>query len=416
MRASFAIALQGIVGNRELAGTIAHPRRRLARQPQATDSKSGTSPADPNQGASVPGPWGNDLTSCQQIAAAVMYAEATVEDDIKGMNLDAGTTTRANELIDEAKTWIEYLQHQGSAHINASYAGSIRAFLAEVGVLRKDLAWRKGEPARTEMRRAQRQAEELERRVKDMQPHIDETMRMAFKADDDDVLGQLSDVTGTALDIGMGLRELSRQMSESMAHLVGTELPGVSKFTEGLAKANKGLAAIAVAMTLTQEKATTELEDGAREIGAAASIFAALSTLAELPAHIGLYANLYLVPLTKVWVAMIGRLAEYAHEENRSWVELKGEPLNFAVESGGKPMWDYMVSVMKATKDVPSMPDEVKDYFLEHRKQLAAGAHESLPVEGWIWRDLDPARASEWMSRHRKQVWAMLYGSMHVPR
>jgi hypothetical protein len=414
MRTRSVCALQREVGNRQLARMLAKPYRQLARQPPG--SKDDTVVADPEQGPSVPGPWGNELTLCNQVAAAVMYAEATLEDDTKGMDLDGATKTQADELIDEAKSWIEHLKPQGSAQINATDARSIRAFLLEVGALRKTLAWQKGEPARAEMRRAQQQAEQLERRVTEMQPHIDETMRMAFKAEDDDVLGQLSDVTGTALDIGMGIRELSRQMSESITHLTGTELPEVSRFTEGLAKANKGLAAISLALTLTQDKAATELEEGARQIGAAAGIFAALVTLAELPAHIALYADLYLVPLTKVCVAMIGRLAEYAHEENKSWVELEGEPLNFAVEPGGKPMWDYMVSVMKAGKDMPSMPKEVMDYFVEHRKQLAAGAHESLPVEGWIWKDLDPAQASAWMTRHRKQVWAMLYGSMRVSR
>jgi hypothetical protein len=42
------------------------------------------------------------------------------------------------------------------------------------------------------------------------------------------------------------------------------------------------------------------------------------------------------------------------------------------------------------------MPDEVEDYFLEHRKHLAAGANESLRAERWIWKDLDPAQASAW--------------------
>jgi hypothetical protein len=396
-----------------------HGNARVARAVATSGTVPSRSPgpsAPPTSTGSVVGPWGNDLTLAYQVAAAVEYAYLSLQDDVKDAGVGADVRKRAEDLIAEAKAWAEYLHTQGSATISATDARQITALLNDVGAVRRDVAWARGEPARAELRSAQREAAALEGHVREMQPRLDDAMRLAFKHDDEGTLRHLADVGGTSLDIAMGIHELSREMSESVAHLAGSELPELSRFTESLSKLNKGMAVIALAMAMTEEKATSELEEGARQVGAAAEAFAALSTLASLPAHIGLYANLYLVPLTKVCIVLIGQISEYMHEENKSWIELTGEPLRYGVEPGGEPMWRYMTAVMKATGDAPEMPDDVKEFFIERRKQFGAGAGAELPVTGWIWKDLDPKEGGAWVYRHRRQVWAMLYGSAHAPR
>ena len=418
-RTRVAGELQSAIGNRQLARLIAE-HRRLDRQPQTAGptqqrADQNAAPATGTQ-ASITSLWGIEMTRCDQIASFLEFLRAAVEKDQNGVEVDASMKTRGDLLITEATSWADYLKSKGSASISAEDAASIKAFLSELGQFRKDLAWARGAPARAELRRAKREAEDLARRYEELRPHLDEAMRMAFKADEESLLADLADKAGTGLDIGLGIHELSRDISEWIASSMDVELAEASKFTRALSLANKGLAAISLAVTLTQKQATTELEEGAREIGAAASAFSALVTLTSLPPHVALYADLYLVPMTKVCVALIGKLAEYAHEENRSWVELEGEPLNFAVEPGGEKMWKYMVAVMKAGDKLPAIPADVKSYFLHHRDEFAAGARGELPVEGWVFKDIDEKEFPSWLRAHRAAVWAMLYGSWRVPR
>lgn len=277
------------------------------------------------------------------------------------------------------------------------------------------------EATRAELRRTYRQAEEFERRYKQLQPRLDEARRMAFRADDESLLAkfaELDDKAGTALDTGLALHDLGRDIAELMADSAGVDLAEVSKFTEVLTAVNKGLAAVSLALTLTEQEATTAAEEAARELKVATSGFSALATLASLPAAVSLYADLYLVPLTAVCVVLIGKISEHLHEWNRDWVDLEGEPGYFGAEPGGKPMWEFMLGVMHAGDNVdkmPTIPADVEAYFLHHRDGFGAGAGEQVPVDGWIFKDIDKAKFPDWLARHRQEVWAMLYGSWQVP-
>ena len=257
---------------------------------------------------------------------------------------------------------------------------------------------------------------------------LDDAMRAAYRTGKESRIREVAEEIGTALDIGMGLHELARRISESLTELHGIELAPVSELTEALSDFNKGLAAFNLMLTLTDtERKSTAAEEGMRQINSAAGAFAALSTLAGLPAHIGLYANLYLVPLTKAIMAQLSRVVESLHARNVESEEALGGPLLYpGAEPGGQEMFEFMVAVMHAARadQLPPMPDAVKEYLLEHREQIEAGTRLSPEVEGeeipttggWFWRELDTPRALEWLLAHRQLVWAMFYGSMQPPR
>jgi hypothetical protein len=417
---SGAIAgLQRSLSNRQLA-RLAAEGRLLARDPNTV-----TPPRPPRP--SVPGPWGDDLVTAEQLAAYYRMGAASILDDIKGLR-------PSKDLDERARLWVEEVQ----ALADALAAGKQRPLTqadvtrwetmadeamplrTEIDKLRKQRQWEADEPARQAARAAAAEAKRVADEALKLAPKIDDTARMAFKSGDESLLTTLADITGNITDIGLGIHELARQIAEKAAEATGAQLAPVGKYTEALNKLNKGLAAINLALSLAGEKGKTELDEGLRWVGISAGAFSSLGTLVGLPAHMGLYANLYLVPLTKACIAGVQRIAEYVHIENKSWVELTGEPGNYFVEPGGKPMWDFMIKVMKAERaaDVPTPASAVADYFVDHAGSFKAGikGHAGIPTTGWIWKDLDTGAFQGWIFAHRRQVWAMLYGHMSVPR
>jgi hypothetical protein len=180
------------------------------------------------------------------------------------------------------------------------------------------------------------------------------------------------------------------------------------------------MSAINLALSMRGEAGSTELDKGINGIGFAAGAFSSLGTLFGVSAHIGLYSNLYLVPLTKACLQGVAKLGEHMLEQNKTWVEAFGAPGNYAVEPGGEAMWRYMTAVMKSkdAKSVPEPSDEVAKYFMEHRDKFNLGANAKaawamMPTSGiWGFRELDKAKFKSWIWSNRNAVWPMLYGSM----
>jgi hypothetical protein len=326
---------------------------------------------------------------------------------------------RAEEWIAWIQFWEPYLDKQGSAALTPEAATKARDYIKDYVSIREAITAESDSRVRDELRRARQRAEDAAAEAQKMKPKLDDALRDAFRTGDESMIEKVADVSGTALDIGLGFNEIARKISEQIAESHGLgELAPLSKFTEALDGLNKGLAAVNLAFALTGEKKTTELEEGARWIGVASTAFASLVTLAALPAHMALYADLYLVPMTKAIIAQLGHVTELLHEENKQWVEFSGEPLYPGAEPGGEEMFKFMVDVMHASgpEGVPALPKEVQKFLYEHREALEAGAKEEVPTTGWwFWRDIDKKEAVDWVYYHRDRIWAMFYGSMKVP-
>jgi hypothetical protein len=367
--------------------------------------------------------WGIDLTTHAQLAAAARFAIGQVQSDLKEIDPRHPVNTRAEEWIENVEFWLPYLDSMGQNPLTAGTVRIAEQLLETGGKIRGDIAQikKQAEDAAItrELWRAHDAARAAASEAEKLRPKLDDAMRAAFRAGDEGLLSRVADVAGNVTDIGLGFHELARQTAEKIADLRGVKLAPVGAYVEALDKLNKGLAALNLALSLVGEKATTELEEGMRLIGVAAGAFSSVGTLVGLPAHMGLYANLYLVPATKAILAGITRLTEHLHEENLAWTAAFGRPANFAVEPGGEAMWDFMVAVMRARSvgDIPSIPGQVRDFLVEHRDRLEAGSKEEVPTTGWgFWRELDSPQAREWIFRQRRSLWAMLYGSMQVPR
>src|SRR5262249_9555832 len=133
--------------------------------------------------------------------------------------------------------------------------------------------------------------------------------------------------------------------------------------------------------------------------------------------------RLYRVPMTKAIMAMLSRLIDQLHEENKDWVALTGEFGREGAEPGSRKLnanvlLRFMATVMRAdsAEDLPAVTPAIAEYFIDHREALDAGALEEMPTKGWWWwRSLDTRKGREWLFQNRGRIWAMLYGSMEVP-
>lgn len=395
--------LQRASGNAAVAGLVTVSRDR---------------PPAGTRAPSVPFPPFGDLTTYAQLAAAARFGIGQIQADLRDAPAGDPVHERARDLIGGLRAWLPYLQRMGDAPLSAAAAAQARLHLDEATAVRQAIADARQAVVRREMRRVEDAARAAAQRAEQLRPRLDNALRAAFRSGDTGIIRRTADVVGNVVDIGLGLHDLARQTAEAAARLRQVELAPVGRYVAALNRLNSGLAALNLAFSLTDESATTELEEGTRQLTVAAGAFSSLGTLAGLPAHMGLYANLYLVPLTNAIMAGISRLTDALHEENKTWVEVFGRPLRFSVEPGGEAMWDYMVALMRASdeSDAPRIPSAVARYLVEHRARFEAGAGEEVPTTGWwFWRSLHTRRASDWLFGHRARVWALLYGSMRVP-
>jgi hypothetical protein len=396
-----AIALQRSIGNRNVV--------RIAREPAVAPI------------APLSSDW-DDVATYTDAAQNFRLGAMWLQQDIEGLDPESDLAVRATELMENSQNLAEWHVGAGDKPINEMWIEGVRDGLDDIRKMRRDIEWAKGAPRRDAIRKVAAEAERVAAEYRRLEPKLLDAARAAFRADDDSLkaLADFLDRHGTELDIGLGIFEMSRDISGALMKAKGLDVPPIGKFAEGLGKLNKGLSAINLALSMRGEAGKTELDKGINGIGFAAGAFSALGTLLGASAHIGMYANLYLVPLTKACLEGVAKLGELMHEQNKTWVEAFGAPGNYAVEPGGEPMWRYMTSVMKATssKTVPEPSDAVAEYFMEHRAKFDIGVNaksslSAMPYTGvWGLRELDKTKFKAWIWNNRNAVWPMLYGSM----
>lgn len=358
------------------------------------------------------------ITTYAQLEVAIRFGIGQLQSDLEGVDENAYVRKNANEWIEHVNSWQTYLEGKGDQPLLKFVVDIARGFYDDFIKIRREIKEEKKAAAVQEMRRAQAKAKEAAAQMEKMRPALDDRLRDAYRAGDESMIREVADIIGTTTDIGMGMHELSRKIAETIAEAAKVELSPVSGLTEILDNFNKGLAVVNLALVITDTKErATELEEGMHAINKAAGTFTALSTLGGLAPHIGLYANLYLMPMVKAIMAQIEHLVDQLHEKNKDWVELSGELMHTEAEPGGEEMFTFMVDIMNANRieEIPkAIPKGVNDYILENREKLEVGAKSEVPTK--FWRRLDVKETIDWIYGHRHEIWAMLYGSWRVPK
>ena len=361
-------------------------------------------------------PFG-ELTTFAQLTAAAQLGIGQLQSDLRGA--PAGPAVdRAQEWVDGISAWLPYLRQQGDAPLTAAAVNQAQLNLEEWRACRQALQDARQAEVRREMARVASRAREAAREAERLQPHMNDCLRAAYRTNDSSAIADMASTVGSVLDISLGLHDLARESASAVLELADLNVPAVGRYVTALNQLNRGLAVLNLAFSLAQTEATTQMEESMRQLTVATGAFSSLATLAGLPAHMGLYANLYLVPMTTAIMNGISRLTGMLQRENDLWVEIIGDIARPDVEPGGRPMWDFMVQVMRleSMMDMPSVPEPVAEYMVAHRDQISAGVGETLPTSGYLWWvSLDTPEAESWIYSNRQRLWAIFYGSRSVP-
>ena len=266
-----------------------------------------------------------------------------------------------------------------------------------------------------------------------------DTQRGLFRKEDENKLVATADAIAGVLDCSLALKDTIEQVTAFVADLrawtnppggasllpdINTKVPAALAVLEGLNKAYSALSVARNAVSVIRG-GKTEASSASNAVKAAVGTFGAGGTLLGLSATMSLYANLWLGPATEAAIKMI----DYIHDmqsksDNRQAISLgKFEMVVWSLEPGGRPMFNYMLQVMRAggSADVPTpVPKMVEKYFLSSRDTMNAGVKaksslSEMPTTGWIFKDLDQEKMKVWVWVNRQNIWGMLYGDCPVP-
>jgi hypothetical protein len=382
---------------------------------------------------------GGGLQTNGQLAAIASLAMSSLESDLAEVESDS-VKARANEWMKTIRGVLPYFEHHAPEPIDDGMVLLINQQIDELVAIRneiqKDKDNRLRQALRNELLAAQRAAEEAEA----LQPKLDDALRAAYRKGSTSSLKEAVSTVKGGLSIGRNIRALAELITTDIGKLsvpkgavmmidkwssqigsVKVTIVNVSRYTDMLARLGRGLSALNIALTvIDRNKRATGLEQGMKDLNDVVSISTDLASLssASLPPHASLITTLWIKPALKVISKQIGVLVEQLSEVNRVSVAAIGDLMYPGAEPGGQKMFDLMVEVMQAkdARGVPEIGGDVAEYFYKHREKLEAGAEEAVPTSGsWFWKSLDQESTRTWLFSHRKQVWAMFYGSMEVP-
>ncbi len=326
----------------------------------------------------------------------------------------------------DVDAWRTFYQNNMQDEIGEAMVGVAQGLWDRCVQLREDITRCKQRLVRERLSEARSAISSAATALQEHNAELDEAKRAAFLKNDPDVMGQVMNFVGNAVSIGMGLHDLSRDISGAIAELRGDTIPEASRYARWLGRINRILAAAGVLYSLAQEPPPAQLSAALANVNTLAGAFSAGATLLNVAPHIGLYATLYLAPMTQVITANLDRiLGRHLHDLNVV-SSVAGLQIDMSNEPGGWPLFYFMLSVMGAggPDGVPwPAPREVESFLVSRREVIAAGARneegeaQEVPTTGWwFWRRLDPARAREYIFQNRQSLWAMFYGRMAVPR
>ncbi|MDR3573035.1 MAG: DUF4157 domain-containing protein [Anaerolineaceae bacterium] len=363
---------------------------------------------------------GASIDTCGAFLLFTLQRQADMNTELQDVDQNAEVRSRAAAWIESTNKMQSTLREKSADPIDTVTSGIASWWYQQFEDVRRDIRSYKAILIEDAFVHTQAELADTKAKVDAAQPFLEDAMRAAFLKGKSDAIADIANYVGTVTDIGMGISDLSRMIAEGVASAKGGTIPEASKYVEWLNKANKVLAGINALYILSSVQGPTEIATASNAISGAAGLFSAGATLLNVAPHIGLYADLYLVPLTVAIMDKVNAfLTSHLHQFNIYDIATGQYPSNLDAEPGGKPMFDFMVVVMHAEDEsaVPQpIPAEVNKYFMSQREQVNAGAQEEMPTTGWwFWRKAEETKIESWVFEHRRNLWSMFYGSLDVP-
>jgi hypothetical protein len=293
--------------------------------------------------------------------------------------------------------------------------------------------------ARDKAKEAEEKAKTADADMQRVMAALRDTQRSLFRQEDENKLVAAADAIAGVLDCSLSLKDTIEQVTEFVADLrtwtnpaggstllpdINTKVPMALGVLEAI---NKAYSALTVARNAVSaiRGGKTAASTATAQVKAAVGTFGAGGTLLGLSATMSLYANLWLGPATDAAMKMI----DYIHDmqsksDNRQAIAAgQFDMVIWSLEPGGRPMFSYMLMVMRAEgpEGVPTpVPKMVEKYFLSNSGSFNAGVTakrggNDLPTTGWIFKDIEQEKMKTWVFGNRNNIWGMLYGDCPVP-
>ena len=271
-----------------------------------------------------------------------------------------------------------------------------------------------------------------------LEPKLRDMQRAGFRDGNEGGLQETADAIVNVLDTGLAAKEAIDRLTifaEELQLIVGQGTKGgqypldlsgnVRHTVDVLERINKVYAKFQLVSAgidlLTEGK--TGSQKGHKGVAAMSTLVGAGGTLLNASAGFSLYGNLYIGPMVEGCLTLLGKLEDrLSKTSNRDYIQAgRPEMVNWSLEPGGRPMFDFMMVLMQAgsAADVPEPPKAVDAYFVDNEDDFSAGVGQrggELPTEGALfWEETDKGKIKSWCFRNRKHLWGMLYGAAEIP-
>lgn len=352
-------------------------------------------------------------------------------------NEDVSAPEALTDTIALGKAQVTAFNKRGSAPLDDADVESMLNWLDNYIDANNAAESIKAATAMRQMGDVESQLEELSKNLSEQFiPELRDMQRSLFRKDDENGLLAVADSIATALDCALTTKGTILQITEEVAALrlwtkpakgvllpdINTKATAVLEIAEKINKVYAGFQLARAAFDLASG-GKTESAEVATAVNAMSTVISAGGTLLNATAFMSLYANLYLGPAVSSCLSMIAKIEDMRSKtHNRAAIAMgKFDLVNWFIEPGGRPMFDFMLKVMHAesSKDVPMpIPEMVDDYFVEQDDSFNAGVggKDELPTTGVLWwEDTDDKKIAKWVYRNRQNLWGMLYGDCPVP-
>ena len=363
--------------------------------------------------------WGGlEMRTFDQVAAVFRQMGAGVTTALDGITLAADAQARAAEFQEAMQSWADMYSRtpservgSGSFTLLTQWREEYLAVHRSIASARQAAARRELEAHRTELRARRRELAAAEERAR-------ENLRATFMSGDESAIENAAQQIGLIVDAGLDLDEMAREIGRAISDLGGPTMLPAGRYVGYLNRLNNLIAVVQLFYVATRAAQPTELRAAATHINDLGTIFGAGGTLLSLAPHISMYGNFYLQPMLQIISNQLVHLGELLHEQNRDAVEFDPGLGRWGVEPGGRPMYDFMSTVMQAeaSSALADPPTDVATYFFDQRSGFQAATGSAVPIQGMYgFRSLDLAAFKTWVFAHRDRVWAALYGSWRPP-
>ena len=411
-RVSTVLRLQRTQGN-------AFVQRLLQRQPPATTD----APAD--EATVSMGPF--VIKTYDQLLAADRFLSQQLSKDCEGLPDGEGAKTRAQQSVKDAQAWESFLTAQGSKPLTQAAANQATLWFQEYQQCKKDIGAFLAFQARQADEKIAADALAANEKLEAALQAQGDMQRAAFLKKDNDLLEKLQGVAAKAALASTALIELHERANamtglyQTLAEQHSDEI--MEKFSKIAEPAHKVIASLEIlqnSLKALHPEGATELD---AEMGKATAILDAGTAAISLIPMCSMY-TIYVSTLISVLEGVMVWVTNYVREQGHTinliyFSDGQLDKVDWSVEPGGRPTYDFMSTVMRAGSwvEIPKdIPPKVDEFVVGEREQLEAGTGEEVPTTGfWFWRHTDKDKIREWVFTNRGNIWRMLYGSLNPP-